>query len=61
MLWIEQSHKLEPLLSGSFEVTNMNWVNVTLQRIGKTKLQVVYANKIKPYYAPLQYADNNMD
>ena len=47
---VEQCHKLEPLWSGTFDVINVGGVNRTLQRIGESKLQVVHANRIKPYF-----------
>jgi len=61
MLKIEERNKLAPSWRGSFEIKEINWPNVTLQQIGKRKLQVVHSNRIKPYFTSLQNETNNMD
>ena len=61
MLKIEERNKLDPSWKGIFEIKEINWLNVTLQQIGKCKFQVVHSNHIKPYFSSLQNEISNVD
>jgi hypothetical protein len=51
LVWLrkEQRNKLEPHWEGTYEVQEIQYPNVKIQKIGKRKQTVVHMNRLKPY------------